>query len=245
VILPAIGIDGQRRIARARVLVLGIGALGSALSSAMVRAGVGRVRIVDRDSPEIVNLHRQWLYDEHDVAERLPKAEAAARKLRAANGAVTVEPVVTEACAANMESLIDGCDLVLDGCDNFETRLVLNDACLKHGVPWIYGAAVATSGAVMSIMPGEGPCFRCLVPRLPPAGAVPTGATAGILAAVPQLVAALQSVEALKILCGRTSDLVRELRCVDLWAGTMESVEVKKGPGRCPACDEGRWEFLG
>jgi len=244
VILPVIGVAGQRRIGRSRVVVLGLGALGSTLASAMVRAGVGHVRIVDPDTVELVNLHRQWLYDEQDIADGLSKASAAARKLRRANSAVVVEPLVAEAGPANIEALLEGCDLALDGSDNLEVRLLLNDACLKHGVPWIYGAAVGTAGATMSFIPGEGPCFRCLVPLPPPAGTVPAGATAGILSVVPQVVAALQAAEALKLLCGRQGDMVRALRCIDLWAGTVESVEVAKGPGRCPACDDRRWEFL-
>jgi adenylyltransferase/sulfurtransferase len=142
------------------------------------------------------------------------------------------------------KQLPDAKILVLDGCDNVEARLLINDACLKHRVPWIYGAAVGTSGATMPIIPGDGPCFRCMVPAVPPPGSIPTGQANGILSTVPHLVASLQCTEALKLLCGRMGDLVRPLRCVDLWAGTMESIEIAKGPGRCRACDEGRWDFL-
>ncbi len=243
-LLPGFGVDGQRRLSAARVLVMGVGALGTALSSSIVRAGVGFVRLVDRDFIELDNLQRQSLFDEEDIAEGLPKAVAAARKLRRANSAVEVEAVVADVTSANVEMLIEGCGLVLDGSDNVEVRLLLNDACLKHGVPWIYGAAIGTSGCTLTVLPGDGPCFRCLVPALPAPGSLPTCETAGVLGAVPQAVAALQVTEALKLLTGHRDMLVRRMRFVNLWEGTLETLDVAKGPGRCPACDEGRYEYL-
>jgi molybdopterin-synthase adenylyltransferase len=243
-LLPQIGRDGQERLRAARVLVLGVGALGGHLAAAMVRAGVGRVRLADRDFIEENNLQRQSLYDETDIAEGLPKAVAAARKLARANTDVAVEPVVCDVTARTIMGLLDGCSLVLDGADNFELRLLLNDACLKHRIPWVYGAAVATYGMTMPILPGDGPCLRCLVPAVPAPGTIPTCDTAGVLGTVPQLIAALQATEGLKILMGRTAELVRGLRHFDLWTGEMDCFAVSKAAEPCPACDRGVYEFL-
>ena len=243
-LLSRIGVEGQRRLSQSRVLVVGIGALGSTLAAFLVRAGVGFVRLVDRDFIELDNLQRQTLFDEQDIAAGLPKAIAAAEKLRRANSAVTVEPIVADVTAANVERFVEGCNLALDGSDNFEVRLLLNDACLKGRVPWVYGAAIGTTGSTMTFVPGDGPCFRCLVPDIPAPGTVPTCETAGVLATVPQVVASLQATEAIKLLCGHGEDLVRQMRFLDLWAGTVESLEIRKGSERCPACDDGRYEYL-
>ncbi len=244
VILPRLGVEGQRRLASARVLVLGIGALGTAVASSMVRAGVGHVRLVDRDYIELDNLQRQSLFDEEDIAAGLPKAVAAGRKLRKANSAVRVEAIVADAGPSNIEGFVSDCTLVLDGCDNFEARLLLNDACLKHRVPWIYGAAIGTSGCTFTVLPGDGPCFRCVIAAVPPAGAVETCETAGVLGAVPQAVAAMQAAEAVKLLAGRRHELVRAMRFVDLWEGSFETLALSKGPQPCPACDLGSFEYL-
>ncbi len=244
VLLPKIGTDGQRRLQSARVLVLGVGALGTALASFMVRAGCGTVRLADRDFIELDNLQRQTLFDESDIAAGLPKAVAAAEKLRRTNSAVTVEPVVADVTAANILELVEGCDLVLDGADNVETRLLLNDASLKLRVPWVYGAAIGMTGATMPFIPGRGPCFRCIVPNQPAPGALPTCETAGILGTAPAVVAALQATEAIKILCGALEDVVAQMRYVDVWAGTVEAIDIRKGSEPCPACDLSRFDFL-
>ncbi len=244
VLLPKIGTDGQRRLQSARVLVLGVGALGTALASFMVRAGCGTVRLADRDFIELDNLQRQTLFDESDIAAGLPKAVAAAEKLRRTNSAVTVEPVVADVTAANILELVEGCDLVLDGADNVETRLLLNDASLKLRVPWVYGAAIGMTGATMPFIPGRGPCFRCIVPNQPAPGALPTCETAGILGTAPAVVAALQATEAIKILCGALEDVVSQMRYVDVWAATVEAIDIRKGSEPCPACDLSRFDFL-
>jgi molybdopterin-synthase adenylyltransferase len=244
VILPKIGAEGQKRLAAARALVVGVGALGTALASLLVRAGCGHVRLVDRDFIELDNLQRQTLFDEDDISAGLPKAVAAARKLQRANTSVTVEPVVADVTAANILQLLDGRDVVLDGCDNVETRLLLNDACLKLRVPWVYGAAIGMTGATMPIIPGQGPCFRCIVPSQPAPGALPTCETAGVLGTVPQMVAAFQVTEAIKLLTGHSEDLVTHMRYLDAWAGTVEALEIRKGAEPCPACDLSRFEFL-
>jgi molybdopterin/thiamine biosynthesis adenylyltransferase len=244
VILPRVGIDGQRRLASSRVLVVGVGALGGALASSMVRAGVGFVRLVDRDDVEIGNLQRQSLYDEEDIVAGLPKAVTAARKLARANSSVRIEAITADVSPRNIEALVGDCSLVLDGSDNFETRLLLNDACLKHRVPWIYGAVIGTGGCTFTILPGDGPCFRCVISSLPAAGTVPTTETAGVLGMTPQAVSALQAAEAIKLLTGRRADLVRGMRFLDLWDGSFEELKVAKGPQPCPACDMARYEYL-
>jgi molybdopterin/thiamine biosynthesis adenylyltransferase len=237
-------VDGQRRLASARVLVVGVGALGGSLASSMVRAGVGFVRIVDRDDIEVGNLQRQSLYDEDDVAAGLPKAVTAARKLARANSSVRIEAVTADVSPGNIEALVKDCSLVLDGSDNVEVRLLVNDACLKHSVPWIYGAVIGTSGCTYTILPGEGPCFRCIVSQLPAQGTVPTTETAGVLGMTPQAISALQAAEAIKLLTGHRADLVRGVRFVELWEGSSEELTVAKGPVPCPACDMARYEYL-
>lgn len=243
-LLPAIGVVGQEKLSNARVVVIGVGALGTALASGVVRAGVGFVRLVDRDFIEDHNLQRQTLFDEDDIAANLPKAVAAARKLRRVNHLVTIEPVVADVNPDNVESLITDCDLVLDGGDNFEVRMLLNDTCLKHRRPWIYGAAIGTYGMTMPFIPGDGPCFRCMLPDLPAPGSTDTCDTAGVLGTIPQVIAALQVTEALKLLTGHPEALCRDLRYFDLWTADMERVRLEKRETPCPACDEGRYEFL-
>jgi molybdopterin-synthase adenylyltransferase len=199
---------------------------------------------VDRDFIEEHNLQRQALFDEDDIAANLPKAVAAAIKLRRINHQVTVEPVVVDVNPGNIEALITDCDLVLDGGDNFEIRMLVNDACLKHRLPWIYGAAIGVTGMTMPFIPGNGPCFRCMVSDLPAPGSTDTCDTAGVLGTVPQVIAALQVTEALKILTGNSEELCRDLRVIDLWQGTADRLQLGKGDSTCPACDEGRYEFL-
>ncbi len=243
-LLPAIGVAGQKKLSQARVVIIGVGALGTVLASGMVRAGVGFVRLVDRDFIEDHNLQRQWLFDEDDIAANLPKAIAAARKLSRANSFVTIEPVVADVNPDNVETLIADCDLVLDGSDNFEVRMLLNDACLKHRRPWIYGAAIATYGMMMPFLPGDGPCFRCMLPNLPSPGSTDTCDTAGVLGTIPQVIAALQVTEALKLLTGHPEALCRDLRYFDLWTADVMRVRLEKREYSCPACDEARYEFL-
>lgn len=244
VILPNIGVEGQERLLQARVTVLGVGALGTHLASAIVRAGVGFVRLVDRDFIEEHNLQRQVLFDEDDIIANLPKAVAAAEKLRRINHQVILEPVVADINPDNIESYIEDCDLVLDGADNFELRMLLNDACIKHHKPWIYGAVIGTYGMTMPILPGDGPCFRCFMSDIPAPGSTPTCDTAGVLGTVPQVIAAYQVTEALKLLTGNRNQLCRELRYVDVWHGDFERLQVIKAEGECPACQLHNFEFL-
>ena len=240
-LLAEIGPEGQQTLLTANVLVVGCGALGTHLASLMVRAGVG-VRIVDRDLLEASNLPRQILFDDEDVAGGLPKALAAARKLRKIHPHVTVEERVVDLTPRNVEELIDGMDLVLDGTDNLETRYVINDACVKHGLPWVYGGAIGTSGMTMNILPGDGPCLRCVFPEPPPPGTLPTCDTVGVLNTTPAIVAALQATEAFKILLG-VPEVTRELLSVELWDRTVRPMTIQRNPD-CPTCGQRLFEFL-
>jgi molybdopterin/thiamine biosynthesis adenylyltransferase len=235
------GAKGQERLARATVLVVGCGALGCASAQLLVRAGVGRVRLADRDTVEPGNLHRQVLFDERDAIERLPKAEAAARRLRASNSSVAVEARVTHVGKREIPELAAGADLVLDGTDNLETRFLLNDFSLKSGIPWLFAGAMGASGMVHAILPGRTPCLRCLFPDIPPPGTYPTCETAGVLNAAPSAAASIQAAMAFRILAGDPPPPV--LSVFDLWAPSMRTVAVSRNPS-CLACVQGRLEFL-
>jgi molybdopterin/thiamine biosynthesis adenylyltransferase len=235
ILLKDLGAEGQQKLAGASVLIVGCGALGSVQSQLLVRAGVGRVRIVDRDVPEIGNLHRQILFDEDDVQARSPKADVAARRLARVNSSVILDARVMEVTAGNIDALVSDMDLVLDATDNFETRYLINDACVRSRKPWIYGGVIATSGMSMTIVPGRGPCLRCLFPEPPEPGTVPTIRTEGVLATAPVTVAALEVTEAIKLLCGAQP---REgLLMLDVWTGSFQSVPVLRDEN-CPACGQ-------
>src|ERR1700686_316312 len=199
-----IGEKGQRKLLDSRVTLCGCGALGTVLANALVRAGVGHVRLVDRDFIETSNLQRQVLFDEHDVAANLPKAEAAARKLGAINSSVHVEPVVTDIDRTNIVDLVKDADLILDGTDNFEIRYLINDVAVKLNKPWIYGGCIGSHGQVLPILPGQTPCLRCVFEAAPAPGEAGTCETAGVLGPIVNIVASLQATEAIKILAGRT-----------------------------------------
>ncbi len=241
-VLPEIGARGQERLLASTALVIGCGALGSTQAELLVRAGVGRVRIADRDLVELNNLQRQLLFEESDVAERLPKAEAAARKLRRINSSVVVEPRVLDVTPGNLPSLLEGVTVVIDATDNIETRYLINDACVERGIPWVYGGAVGTSGMVMPIRPGQGPCLRCLFAEPPPPGSLPTCEIAGVLNTAPAVIAALQVTEALKLLTGNGQP-AGGILTVDVWSGSFRSVGVKRDPS-CTCCGQRKFEFL-
>ena len=196
-----LGEEGQRRISASRVAIVGLGALGSVQAELLARAGAGVLRLIDRDFVELGNLQRQFLYDESDAEEALPKAIAAARRLARVNSEVQIEPLVNDLAPRNADELLDGVNLILDDTDNFETRYLINDYAVREGTPWIYGGAVASYGLKFAIVPGRTACFRCIYPE-PPAGAQPTCETAGVLNAITSLVASLQVADALKILSG-------------------------------------------
>lgn len=237
-----LGEEGQRRLAASRVAVIGVGATGSTSAQHLARAGVGRLDLYDRDFLTLDNLQRQTLFDERDLAANLPKAEAAARRLRDINGEIDVRGHVADVNFSNAEAIARGVDLVVDGTDNFEARFLINDACLKAGTPWIYAGAVGASGMVMNVLPGDGPCFRCLVAERPAPGSTATCDTAGILNAVVGVVASVQAGEALKLLSGRRDERLRGLLTVDVWTNQYRVFSIPRAPG-CAAC-EGRYENL-
>lgn len=235
-----IGPEGQRRIGESRVLIVGMGALGTVLSSHMVRAGVGTVRMVDRDYVESSNLQRQMLYDEDDVAQTLPKAEAAARKLARINSGVRLEPIVSDVTPVNVEQYMEGIDLVLDGTDNFRTRLLLNDACFKRGVPFVYGGAVSAQGMTAMLVPGETCCLRCLIGS-GDGGGGQTCDTVGVIAPIVDIVASFQAVEALKYMVGDVEARRGGLLSLEVWHYQAMNLKLPGGRSDCPTC--GRREY--
>jgi molybdopterin-synthase adenylyltransferase len=243
-VLPGWGRGAQERLAGRSATVIGCGALGSHIAGHLARAGVGRLLLADRDFVEWHNLPRQSLYDEADARARVPKAVAAARRLRQINSLVEIEEHIVDVNADTVEALIRGADVVLDGADNFEVRYLLNEACIKLGIPWVYGGVLGTYGLTATILPGETPCLRCLLGPMPPPGLVATCETAGVLGPAVAVIAALESTEGLKILLDRKDELLRSLVMVDVWNGDFERAETRKGQAPCPVCDEGRYEML-
>ncbi|MDQ3181195.1 MAG: ThiF family adenylyltransferase, partial [Acidobacteriota bacterium] len=204
ILFREIGKGGQKELLDSRVLLVGCGALGASHAEMLARAGVGHLRVVDRDFVEFTNLQRQTLFSEQDAKERLPKAIACKNRIAEINSEIEVEGVVADVNHSNIENFTKDCDLVLDGTDNFVTRYLVNEACVKHKKPWIYGAAVSSYGATMTIIPNETPCLRCIFEEMPDAGSAPTCDTAGVIMPIIATISAVQVTEALKILVGKT-----------------------------------------
>jgi adenylyltransferase/sulfurtransferase len=240
-ILPQVGPEGQELIRSATVLIAGVGALGSAIAELLARAGVGTLRLADRDFLEMHNLQRQALYTEADVEGGLPKAVAAANHLREINSDVQVEAHVVDITQETVGELMQGADVILDGTDNLQTRYLLNDAALSAGVPWVYSGVIGMCGVSMTIVGGEGPCLRCLYPAAPPPGATETCDVAGVLGPAAHLIAAAASAEALKRIVGGPP--AKGLLVADLWVGSMDRIEVPRNPG-CPACVHDVYDYL-
>jgi molybdopterin/thiamine biosynthesis adenylyltransferase len=241
ILFAPIGAEGQQRLAASSVVLVGCGATGSVLASTLVRAGIGKLRIVDRDYVEQSNLQRQSLFDEKDAAESLPKAVAAARRLCAINSAVAVEPHVADLTPANAKKLLSGADLLLDGTDNFETRYLINDFAVSADVPWIYAAAVGSYAATMNVLPGDTACLACMFPEAPK-GMVETCDTAGILNSAANLAASIAATEALKLLVGARPELRRTLLGWDLWSNLSSEISATTRRADCQVC--GRKEFV-
>ncbi len=241
-----IGEAGQRKLLDAHVTLCGCGALGTVIANALVRAGVGHVRIVDRDFIETSNLQRQVLFDEHDVAENVPKAEAAARKLAAINSAIHVEPVVTDIDRTNIEELCRDADVILDGTDNFEIRYLINDVAVKLDKPWVYGGSIGSHGQTMTILPGETPCLRCVFEAAPAPGEAGTCETAGVLSPIVNIIASFQVTEAFKILTGQRDRINRELIFIDVWENLQRRIKIAplRDKVDCPCCRRRRFEWL-
>lgn len=234
------GPEGQEKLSTATAVIVGCGALGTVQASLLARAGVGRLRLIDRDYVEESNLQRQILYTEQDARTAMPKAEAARRHLLEANSGVEIEALVADLNPADAEELLGGADVILDGTDNFETRLLINDFAVRDGIPWIYGAAVGSYGIAMPVLPDDSACFRCVYPE-PPGGAQPTCETAGVLGPVTSVIGSIQAMEALKILAGKPGCVRRKIFRADLWNGPVRETAMPERDPACPAC--GRREF--
>jgi adenylyltransferase/sulfurtransferase len=235
-----IGEEGQAKIRAASVAIVGCGALGSVQAETMARAGVGRLRIIDRDFVEWPNLQRQFLFEEADAADALPKAVAAARRLARVNSEVELEPLVADLIPGNAQELLENIDLILDATDNFETRCLINDAAVQADVPWIYGAAVGSYGIKMTIVPGRTACFQCVYPEAPK-GAQPTCETEGVLAPITATIAALQAGDALRILATGREAVDARITTIDVWSGAIRQIAAPPRDPNCLCC--GRREF--
>lgn len=244
ILFDGIGRAGQERLRHSRVLIVGSGALGTAQAETLARAGVGSLRIVDRDFVESSNLQRQTMFTERDASERLPKAVACVNHLAEINPEVETESIIAHVGRGNIESLIAGCDLVLDATDNFATRYLINDACLKHQINWIYGAAVGSYGVTMTVRPHRSPCLRCVFPDPPPPASAPTCETAGVIMPIISMVAAVQTTEALKLLTGNESALHESLMQFDVWRNDWRRIALSQPNEDCPSCALGHYDFL-
>ena len=244
-LFAGIGPEGQQRLLASRAAIVGCGAIGAAAANLLVRAGVGYIRIIDRDFVEPSNLQRQTLFDESDALNVLPKAVAAQRKLRSINSGVAVEGVVADLTPRNAEALLAGVDLLLDGTDNFETRFLINDVAVKSSTPWIYAAGVASYGLTMTIRPGATACLACLLETGSAAqGLEETCDTIGILGPIVNLIASLAAAEALKLLSGHPEALHGRLLSSDVWTGRLQSIGVARNP-ECRACAKRDFTYLG
>jgi molybdopterin-synthase adenylyltransferase len=237
------GPEGQEMLGRATAVIVGCGALGTVQASLLARAGVGRLRLIDRDYVEENNLQRQVLFTEADALMAMPKAEAARSHLLEANSALQVEAHVSDLNPENADDLLSGAQVILDGTDNFETRLLINDYAVREKIAWIYGAAVGSYGIAMPVLPGDTACFRCVYPE-PPRGAQPTCETAGVLGPVTSLIASIQAMEAIKILSGRSAAVRRKIFTADLWLGPVREAPMPPRDPECPCCARGDLVYL-
>ena len=244
ILFAEIGRAGQEKLLNARVLIVGCGALGASHAEMLSRAGVGQLKIVDRDFVEFTNLQRQTLFKESDAVERLPKAIAAKTRIAEINSGIHVEAIVADVNQSNVEQLISDGDLVLDGTDNFQIRYLLNDACVKLGKTWVYGAAVSSYGTTMTIVPGETPCLRCIFEDMPDAAGSPTCDTAGVIMPIIAMVSAVQVTETIKLLVGDVGSLHRSLVQFDVWQNDWRKIKLGKPNPDCPTCGQRVFEFL-
>jgi molybdopterin/thiamine biosynthesis adenylyltransferase len=243
IVFPGVGEAGQRALLKSRVTVIGVGATGSVLANHLARAGVGFLRLIDRDFIELNNLQRQLLYDEEDIAALLPKAVAAARKLRRINSTIAIEELVTEVTPANIAGFISDADLVMDGTDNFATRYLINDICVKLGKPWVYCGVIGACGMTMTIRPHRSPCLRCVMGELPAPGTVPTCDVAGIVGPIVTLMGSIAAAEAIKLIvgCGTPNN---GMIYADLWEGSFDRFELGGPRPDCPTCGRAEYPFL-
>ncbi len=241
-----IGDQGQQALAQAKVLICGCGALGSVLANTLARAGIGYLRIVDRDFVDLSNLQRQVLYTQSDVDAHLPKAIAAANHLRDINREITIDPVVADVDDRNIGDLVDGIDILADGTDNFETRFLLNDIAIHRGMPWVYGGCLGAEGQTFTIVPGETPCLRCVLGDVPPPGTTPTCDAAGVLAPIVNVIASWQACEVLKLASGNRAAVSKTLTVIDLWENTVRQIQLARltESSECETCQRRIFPWL-
>jgi molybdopterin/thiamine biosynthesis adenylyltransferase len=244
ILFEGIGSAGQARIIASRVAIVGCGALGSMQASLLVRAGVGHLRIIDRDFVEESNLQRQILFDEEDVRSIMPKAFAAEKKLSAVNSLVKVEGIVEDLNPGTIGRLLDGFDLIIDATDNFDARFLVNDYAVKTGVPWIYGACVSSYGLTFPVLPGETACLRCVFENAPPPGLSPSCDTSGVIGPIVGLIASLQVAEAMKLLSGRRDRIIHRMSIVDLWDNRHDFIDLPPRDPECICCGRHEFSFL-
>ncbi|MFJ7728077.1 ThiF family adenylyltransferase [Neobacillus sp. NPDC097160] len=242
VLFQAIGEEGQRKLLKSRVAIIGAGALGTVIANHLVRSGVGFIRLIDRDLVELSNLQRQTLFDEEDAKLNLPKAVAAQNRLSKINSTVAVEAVIADLNLENAEELLSGFDVLVDGTDNFQTRFLINDVAVKYGTPWVHGAAVSSRGMFAVIKPGVTPCYRCLFPHVP-TGTGETCDTVGVLSPLTDIIGSFQAMETIKLLVG--AETTPNLEQVDIWDVTSMQMDISKGRNPdCPACVKGQFDYL-
>ncbi len=241
ILFPGIAAEGQERLLGSTVAIAGCGALGSFQAGALARAGAGHILLIDRDYVEASNLQRQWLFEDADAREAVPKAVAAARAIARINPGTRTTPRVVDLTPANIGELLEQADLILDGTDNFETRYLINDYAIRRGIPWIYGAAVGSYGLTMPVLPGRTACLKCIYPE-PPSGAQPTCETAGVLNAITSAIASFQVGDAIKILAGHAGEVRARITTVDVWTGEVRQIAQPEPLADCPAC--ARREFV-
>ena len=238
--------DRQKKLIDSTVLLIGCGALGTVSSSYLVRAGIGQLRIIDRDFIEENNLQRQILFDEDDILENVPKAIAAQKKLQRINPNIKVEGFVTDINYSNIEELTKDVNIIIDGTDNFETRFLVNDYCVKNSIPWVYGACIGSRGVVMNIIPSMTPCLRCVFETMPQIGSFPTCDTAGVIGPIAGIIASFQVTEAIKILTGNYDSVIKNLLEIDVWETNFRQIDISelKDTNSCPTCKLHNYEFL-
>jgi adenylyltransferase/sulfurtransferase len=244
IVYAPFGVAGQQRLGAAKALVVGVGGLGSWAAELLTRAGVGMLRLVDDDRVELVNVHRQALYDESDAEAQRPKAQAAARRLRQINAAVEIQPVIERLKADNIARLAEGVDVILDGADNFATRFIVNDFCVKNSLPWVFAGVVGAEGQVMSVIPGCTACLRCVYDSPAPPCVEPTCRAAGVLGPAVAAIASMQAMEALKILAGMAEKVSPFLTKLDFWTNQLQRIDTSAPAANCPCCKQRLFEYL-
>ncbi|GAX59771.1 dinucleotide-utilizing enzyme family 2 [Candidatus Scalindua japonica] len=246
ILFQHIGEERQKVLMNSTAIVIGCGALGTVSSSYLVRAGIGHLRIIDRDFIEESNLQRQILFDENDITENLPKAVAAQRKLQKINSEINIEGIVTDINYSNIGEIAEDADIIIDGTDNFETRFLINDYCIKYNIPWIYGACIESKGLVMNIIPSVTPCLRCVFEMIPQIGTFPTCDTAGVIGPIAAIIAAIQVAEAIKILTKDYDFVNKKLQEFDVWNTKFKQLDISEliETDNCPTCKLHNYKFL-